>query len=294
MKHAGLVTRALLNKTPLSRSPPLELSSTAFAKLASDLPLARDAKQAMSQDYATTADRDRALLIVARSINDFFAKQTTTLTSEDAYTVNALELYDQLVWQFNAPFLWRINVEEVQELYNECTAQNHCEVAVGTGIFLTGIPHLEHVTLLDLNPNTLQVCEQRLKRDNLVIDKVVCDILKDVPDDRAFHSVAANFLIHCLHGGDDTTRVACRNIAKLMTPEGVFFGSTILGKDLEADAESAGPAALETNGHYNKVDIFGNQQDCFIGISKVLQEVFEDVEVWQVGYCAMWKVRTPR
>jgi hypothetical protein len=84
------------------------------------------------------------------------------------------------------------------------------------------------------------------------------------------------------------------NIAKLIAPEGVFFGRTILGKGLEADAENAGPPALETNGHYNKVGIFANQQDCFVGISKVLQEVFEDVEVSQVGYCAMWKARRPR
>mmetsp|Transcript_40581 Transcript_40581/g.85184 ORF Transcript_40581/g.85184 Transcript_40581/m.85184 type:complete len:142 (-) Transcript_40581:651-1076(-) len=40
-------------------------------------------------------------------------------TSEAAYSPKLLDLYDAFVWQFNSPFLWRINEDKCHELYDE-------------------------------------------------------------------------------------------------------------------------------------------------------------------------------
>jgi ubiquinone/menaquinone biosynthesis C-methylase UbiE len=237
----------------------------------------------------------------------------TSHSSEAAYTKSALELYDSLVWDFNSPFHWRIYPEEVQGIYQDCFVEQHfsnrptrhCEVAVGTGHFLCGIQaeskpcSLQQVTLLDLNPNTLIASEARLQGEHfyndITIEKRVCNILEDVPANLcgSFDTVAANFLIHCLHGGNDVTRTAFLNMARMLEPSGVFFGTTILGRDLNDDAERAGPAAIETNKVYNELGIFGNEQDSYGDISRVLHEIFGDVEIWRIGYCAAWKARKP-
>jgi hypothetical protein len=251
---------------------------------------------------------DKALLTVTRWVNDFLVSQTSNRpSSEAAYTKETLERYDSLVWNFNSPFHWRIHPEEVQALYNDCLLQSsrHAEVAVGTGKFLHGLDitdlFLEHITLLDLNPNTLSACMERLshmgsncQEKNVEIQAILCDILEKQLDPTllsSFDSVAANFLVHCLHGGIETTRTCFQNIQSLLQPNGVFFGTTILGAELD---DKAGPATLETNDLYNEMGIFGNQHDCFKDISQVLHECFDDVQVWRIGYCAAWIARNPK
>jgi len=181
---------------------------------------------------------------------------------------------------------------------------------------------LKHLTLLDLNPNTTNACRSYLReiafyRENVVIESAKYDVLHDDgdgdKDDRTnpklrpgtYDSVAANFLVHCLHGGIDTTRKAFGNIRRLLKPlastgaaaadddGGVFFGTTILGAELESD-EDAPPAALETNRLYNEIGIFGNRDDTFESVLVALEENFDQVDVWRVGYCAAWKARKPK
>jgi hypothetical protein len=39
--------------------------------------------------------------------------------------------------------------------------------------------------------------------------------------------------------------------------------------------------------------VFGNEEDSFDLLSKVFHEIFDEVELWQVGYCAVWKAKRP-
>ena len=74
----------------------------------------------------------------------------------------------------------------------------------------------------------------------------------------------------------------------------MFFGSTILGKDLLDDSAQAGPHAAATIRHYNEIGIFGNSGDSFEDIIAVLEDLFIDVSVFKVGYCAVWLAKNPK
>ncbi|CAB9513599.1 sam-dependent methyltransferase [Seminavis robusta] len=266
--------------------------------------------------------------VLTRRINTFLEQQllssnNTKKTSEAVYTPMTLDAYDALVWDFNAPFHWRIQRQEIDALYQKGLAgsKRHCEVAVGTGLFLrqwarrlpqskenaTDQAELENLTLMDLSPSSLEGCYQRLQEEEffaennnqalLSIDKVQANI-QTLPPKRlqhSFDSVAANFLLHCLHGKSMQDKSnAIRSCASLLNPQGVFFGSTILGFELEQDAVMAGPYAIQTNQLYNELGIFGNRGDTFADLTALLEEYFDEVDIVKVGYCAVWLAKNPK
>lgn len=313
---------------------PLALSQTKFArKIAPQLPFLNEAtRAAISVDYTSPIDRDAALLKVTKTMIDVASQKIVvkdgevddskkSVGSEGAYNPALLQVYDNVVWEYNSPFLWRIEADEISDLYRDCLrdSRSHCEIAVGTGYFLEtmvreGRLNTDTVTLMDLNPNTLDICEQRLKlavdtstasqANGLSMNKLQYDVVagKVIGEDdsstvpRQYDSVAANFLFHCLHDKSkelETTNSAISNIRKLVHPtEGVFFGSTILGKDLLEQDDN--PSAKETLEKYNEWGIFGNQYDSFEGIVQLLEDHFESVDVWRSGYCAVWKAKHPK
>lgn len=248
-----------------------------------------------------TEEHDSACLSISNWVNGILAKQMQSATSDAVYTPAILQVYDSIVWNFNSPFLWRIHADEIQALYQDAMAdsESHAEIAVGTGKFLHGLPlsmPLQRVTLLDLNPHTLESAKTRLTTapalGGVAMDAHAFNVLEDPPSSLrgTFDSVAANFLIHCLHGGRAVTDRAVQTASMLLRPEGVFFGSTILGAELD---EAAGPAALATHTAYNQLGIFGNEQDCFSDVSDALHRHFGEVQCWRAGYCAVWVARRP-
>jgi 2-polyprenyl-3-methyl-5-hydroxy-6-metoxy-1,4-benzoquinol methylase len=231
-----------------------------------------------------------------------------TQPGDAAYTPETLTDYDQYVWGFNGPFLWRIHVEEIKGLYNDCLLRSarHAEVGCGTGLFLRelNVPEsLTEVTLLDSNYNSLEACQRLLtthphyEYSRVQFQTLHGNVLEPPPyelRDR-YDSVAANFLLHCLPGGNKACYAAIENLAALLNPRGgVMFGSTILGQAVVDDAERAGPAAVETLQLFNDVGIFGNMQHSYRDLSRMLHDTFDDVEIWRAGYCAVWKARQRR
>lgn len=249
--------------------------------------------------------------VMTRRVNTFFERQMTKNTSEAVYTPASLDAYDAMVWDFNSPFHWRIHRQEIDALYQQGLegAQRHCEVAVGTGLFLREWANQSHVdagleqlTLMDLSPSSLEGCYQRLQTEeyfvnHVSVEKVQANILESPPRNLRgiYDSVAANFLLHCLPGNSLLDKYeAIQSCASLLKPSGSFFGSTILGKDLEVDAAAAGPHALATNKLYNQLGIFGNSGDTFEDIAVILNDLFYDVTIFQIGYCAVWLARNPK
>jgi hypothetical protein len=227
---------------------------------------------------------------------------------------------DALVWGFNSPFLWRITQEDVSSLYRANVSRNHCEIAVGTGLHLSKvIPLIREITLIDLNENCLRVCEERIMNDHHdedgnvarpVISKLVVDIAEQPPSpgedagytsqltplQGKFQSVGVNFLFHCLHGSNLYDKVdAFRNCASLLDPEdGVFFGSTILGKEILNDEDSAGETSIRALGALNSMGVFGNLGDSLIDLDRILRDIFNYVNVRRIGYCGVWEAAHPK
>jgi hypothetical protein len=130
-----------------------------------------------------------------------------------------------------------------------------------------------------------------------ILDITNPNAVEEAKIDRCFDSVAANFLTHCLHGTglkDPVKYNAFKNCAALLKDDGVFFGSTILGHELLKDSDVAGPAAIYCLEEYNRFGIFGNKYDSLDDLTDILNELFEEVQVWQSGYCSVWKAKGAR
>lgn len=298
-----IAANALLARNPWNRLKP-SLSKSVLAK---DLLWFDDTPDNVKEALrAPDSHYDASVLTTARYINEWLRGQLTHAASDAVYTPATLRKYDRFVWQFNAPFLWRIHLEEVKGLYNDglLHSKRHAEIAVGTGLLLRelNVPDsLVDITLLDLNPHSLEACQTLLSShphyeySQVQFTPIQCDILQPVPVKlhHQYDSVAANFLLHCLSGeGSASSQTALRHAADLLKPKtGVLFGTTVLGQALLNDADRAGPAALETLRLYNEWGIFGNLDHTYADLSRTLHELFHDVEVWRTGYGAGWMVR---
>lgn len=213
---------------------------------------------------------------------------------------------DTLEWGFNSPFLWRIAESNIHSLYSNNVGAKHAEIGVGTGLFLSkdALSTCKSVTLMDLNQNSLNVCEKRILSSYLTdnrapnVNKLIADITTEVSlasHKQKYDSVAANFLFHCLHGSSlNDKQPEFKNCAALHSSNGAFFGSTILGKEMTDDAEAAGEISLNVLKNYNDWGIFGNMGDSFKDLESILNELFSDVEVKKVGFCGVWSARGPK
>jgi len=302
---------------------PLAFSQSRFTKeiahKCSNL-LSDEAKKALALDYTNSKDRDDAMWTVTMSLAQATKKVGEEQTSESGYSKEVLDFYDNFVYEWNVPYLWRQDVNEIKDLYRTCVgpSKKHCEFAVGTGLMLEVVlqegylnlkgDDVDKLTLIDLQPATLDKAEQRL-RDvtgaDLTLDMKVYDVVSgketvnEVQQDlqpEYYNSVAAMFLLHCLHETDDgdVLEKAVGNISKFVHPtEGVFFGGTVLGKDV-LDDDAACMASKNTIEMFCKFGVFDNKNHSFERVEKALKSHFNEVEVWQSGHDALWKAYKPK
>ncbi|QII06231.1 class I SAM-dependent methyltransferase [Rhodococcoides fascians A25f] len=205
------------------------------------------------------------------------------------YTKLVLRLYDLWVIRLSNSFGWRCNRAHFVDLYRRHIGHRHLEVGPGSGWALANIdlPADIDLTLLDLNANSLEHTASRL---DVALTLIEHDVL--VPLDESiekFDSVSINYVLHCLPGDWSTKAVALTNLAETLTPEGVLFGSTVIGVDQRFTA--LGKALMFA---YNQTGVFENRQDDLPGLRRSLSEIFEQAEVTMVGNVAIFVARRPR
>ena len=204
------------------------------------------------------------------------------------YSRALLRLYDPLVLGPIARFVWRYPVDEHVRLYRKHTRSNHLDVGPGTGFFLehAGLPDGARVTILDPNPNVLRHVERRLR--NLDVTAVQADVLKPLPTPGPFDSAALSLVLHCLPGPLERKALAIANIARVMAPDGVLFGATVLGPS--GRHTRLGRAFLWA---FNKRGAFGNLDDTEEGIREILERSFRTVELRTVAGTAVFVATDP-
>lgn len=163
------------------------------------------------------------------------------------------------------------------------------DVGPGTGNFLarTGLPDASPVTLLDPNVNVLAHASRRLQ--NLDVTTIEADVLKPLPVDGPFDSAALNGVLHCLPGPLPSKAAAIANVAAVLTPGGILFGSSILGTS--GRHTWLGRRILEAN---NRRGTFDNLGDTEEGLGEILSAWFERVELETVGTMAIFAAMNPR
>ena len=202
---------------------------------------------------------------------------------QSEYTPFFLRIYDPVILGVFTRFIWRCPTSRMIEPYRRYARPGHLDVGPGTGYFLqrAGLPEHSPVTLLDPNPTVLDYASRRLRR--LESSTVEADVCKPLPLDGPFASAAMNGVIHCLPGPLSRKAGAVANVAAVLAPDGVFFGSTILG----SSARHTRPARriLARN---NQRGIFDNLDDTEAGLRQVLGGSFQRVELETVGSMAIF------
>jgi ubiquinone/menaquinone biosynthesis C-methylase UbiE len=204
------------------------------------------------------------------------------------YTKRLLSIYDLAVIKVSNRLAWRCPAHRTLSFYNHHISANHLEIGVGTGYYLdrchfpTSRPRL---VLLDLNPNSLTVAAQRLRRYNPTIQlaNVMEPMRFDAP---AFDSIALNYILHCLPGTMRSKQVVFDNLTSWLNPQGVLFGTTILGQDIHPNWLARKLMKL-----YNAKAIFSNSEDTLTDLEAILKRSFRSYSTQVVGCVAFFKGR---
>jgi SAM-dependent methyltransferase len=206
------------------------------------------------------------------------------------YSPLTLKLYDGWVLGISNRFAWQCPTRKVlQPFFNRHVGTRHLDVGVGTGYYLANanLPASTQVTLLDLNPSSLEAARQRLGRPDTRV--VQHDVFQPLRDEQVAvcDSISLFYLLHCLPGTMADKAVVFGNLKSRMADNGVLFGATILGD--EANHNGFGSKLMAI---YNKKGIFGNRNDTVAGLRSALAQHFADVSVEVVGKVALFSARS--
>ena len=164
------------------------------------------------------------------------------------YTPFFLTIYDPLILGVFTRLIWRCPTSRLVEGYRQNIRSEHLDVGPGTGYFLerAGLAAGSPVTLLDPNRHVLDHASRRLQR--LDITTVEADVLKPLPIAGPFASAAMSGVIHFLPGPPSRKAAAVVNVAAVLAPTGVLFGSLDLGTTERQPAWHEACSAATTGG----------------------------------------------
>ncbi len=148
------------------------------------------------------------------------------------YTPLTLAAYDWFVLGFSNRLLWRCPTRHLRDLYARNVGAAHLDIGVGTGYFLDHAPWpvaKPKITLVDLNPHSLQAAAKRIARYQP--ETITANCLEPLPVEGPFDSVGLCYLLHCLPGTIAEKAIVFDRVAPVLAENGVVFGATILQGD---------------------------------------------------------------
>lgn len=211
---------------------------------------------------------------------------TKTRDGIKAYTPLSLKLYDWWVLRVSNRYAWKCATERhLIPHFRNNMKNNHLDVGVGTGYYLTYTPDSCTISLLDLNISSLEAANARVGR-NRVKASILHDVFEPYPSNlqEQFDSVSMFYLLHCLPGEMSDKAEVIANASSVLTKEGCLFGATILGD--EAGHNVFGRKLMKI---YNKKGIFSNRTDSAEALASLLTRYFHHVEIVVEGRVALFK-----
>ncbi|KJE21385.1 hypothetical protein FF36_04316 [Frankia torreyi] len=208
----------------------------------------------------------------------------------ETYGWAALAFYDISVTWLNNRYVWRCPAAVINRQYNAYATVRHLEVGVGTGYHLARArwPGRAAITLADLNENTLRWTARRIRHHE--VSTAVVNALEPFPDlpGAPFASAGVGYLLHCIPGRlDEKAPAVLGNIAAVLEPGGVVFGSTIL-----APGPGTPPRARRMIRLLNRRGILNNTEDTAADLDRALGTVLAEHTLEQVGEVALFTGRT--
>lgn len=208
---------------------------------------------------------------------------------QSAYGPVLLAIYDVWVLKFMAPAVWKCPIPAVVTRYRQHLGRRHLDVGPGTGYLIeqASPPADTEITLVDPNPHVLRHASKRLAAWGPI--PVEADVMKPLPVEGRYDSAALSFVLHCLRGPMSNKAAAIRNIADVLTPDGVLFGGTVLGS-----REPHTRPARAFLWAFNKEGGFDNSDDTAQGLHGILDASFRNVEIVRSGSTALFSASGPR
>ena len=205
------------------------------------------------------------------------------------YSPLLLKLYDPIVIGFVAWLVWRCPADPILDGYRRLIRDNHLDIGPGTGYCIdkSSLPDGSRVTIVDPNTTVLRYASRRLHR--LDVTAVEADVLKPLPVQGPFDSAALNLVIHCLPGPASRKAAGIANVAATLTPDGVLFGASVLGR-----SGSHSWLARRVLSAFNRRGAFDNLDDSEASIREMLSASFERVELTTFGSVAVFSATGPR
>ena len=205
------------------------------------------------------------------------------------YNPLLLRLYDPIVIGVVSRLVWRFPAKRLVDEYRGRIRDRHLDVGPGTGYLIdhAGLPDGARVTIVDPNPNVLRHVTKRLRR--LDVTAVEADVLKPLPVAGPFDSAALSLVIHCLPGPLSRKATAVANIAAVLSPDGVLFGASVLGRSGRHSW-----LARRVLAAFNWRGAFDNLDDSEAGLREILAASCETVEMETFRSVVVFSASKPR
>ncbi|HDL8287384.1 TPA: class I SAM-dependent methyltransferase, partial [Yersinia enterocolitica] len=201
------------------------------------------------------------------------------------YTPLTLKLYDWWVLGISNQFAWLCPTKDVLlPHFTKYVGNEHLDIGVGTGFYLTHLPQGSHVSLMDINISSLNAASHRAGVER-VKDCIQHDVFKPFPKKfhHKFDSISMFYLLHCLPGTPIEKSQAIANARDALSTNGVLYGATVLGE--EANHNCFGKKLMDV---YNAKGIFSNKADTQNALQTMLSTCFYNVEIMQIGKVALF------
>ncbi|PHM05708.1 class I SAM-dependent methyltransferase, partial [Nostoc sp. 'Peltigera malacea cyanobiont' DB3992] len=106
------------------------------------------------------------------------------------YNKSVLMIYDFYVLGLSNTFFWKCPTQLILNFYNQHVSAKHLDVGVGSGYFLDNCQFSNPnpiITLVDLNPNSLEYTAQRIHRYKPTT--LLANIFQPLPSALTFDSI---------------------------------------------------------------------------------------------------------
>ncbi len=204
------------------------------------------------------------------------------------YSRAVLAIYDLYVFGLSNRFIWKCQTDKLVYNYDNNISGNHLEIGVGSGFLLDRCRFpvaSPNVALLDLNENSLEVTENRIKRYAPVsFRRNVLESFSIGP--QKYDSIGMNYLLHCLPGSMPSKTVVFENILDVLNTGGVVFGSTLVQQGAQV-----GWLAQKMMDIYNRKGIFSNHEDRVDDLDNILSAHFTQHSIEVCGSAAIFSAK---
>ncbi len=205
---------------------------------------------------------------------------------QSVYKPWLLRIYDIYVLGISNYFIWKCPTHIIVKMFKKNITDNHLDIGVGTGFFLSRCKFKSknpRIVLADLNPNSLFFASNRIKRYHP--QTLVHNIFDPFDSSLSFFdSISINYLLHCLPGSLNNKINILDHCLKVLNPNGIIFGSTILqGEDIPRSKK-----AKKLMRFYNEKGIFSNINDRWDDLEKALKGKFNSYHIERKGCVAVF------